>query len=94
MQDTLKHIDQHGYAPPTHGLPSWQGKKRPYANDGRDDTKTLPSKDSTGRDIRYHEFDVHPFRGESSRGTERLVTGTDGSAWYTHTHYKTFQRVR
>ncbi|MGH9514842.1 MAG: ribonuclease domain-containing protein [Terriglobales bacterium] len=30
----------------------------------------------------------------AGRGSERLVTGSDGSAYYTGDHYQTFQKVR
>ena len=28
-----------------------------------------------------------------SRGRERLVVGSDGSAWYTDNHYRTFRQI-
>jgi guanyl-specific ribonuclease Sa len=36
----------------------------------------------------YHETDVWPLSGP--RGTERIVTGDGGEAWYTPDHYGTF----
>lgn len=42
----------------------------------------------------YTEYDVNPYKYGKPRGTERIVTGTDGSAWYTPDHYKTWYRLR
>src|SRR5262245_30032017 len=47
----------------------------------------LPQKDRSGRRIHYREWDVHPLRRSGGRGPERLVTGSDGSAYYTADHY-------
>ena len=55
--------------------------------------KNLPQEDDKGRKIRYREWDVKPKVEGKNRGTERLVTGSDESAWYTKDHYKTFRRV-
>jgi len=43
--------------------------------------------------IRYKEYDVNPKISGQSRGTERLVIGDDGSAWYTNDHYETFTKI-
>jgi guanyl-specific ribonuclease Sa len=64
-----------------------------FMNDGRDGGQVLPRYDSAGRTIAYREWDVNPYTG-ANRGTERLVTGSDGSAWFTSDHYNTFVRVR
>ena len=42
----------------------------------------------------YTEYDVNPYKYGNPRGTERIVTGTDGSAWYTPDHYKAWYRLR
>jgi ribonuclease T1 len=55
--------------------------------------KRLPQKDDSGKPIRYQEWDVNPKIKGKNRGAERLVTGSDGSAWYTKDHYKTFKRI-
>lgn len=55
--------------------------------------KRLPGDDAGGRNIRYREWDVHPKEDGKNRGAERLVTGSDQSAWYTKDHYKTFQKI-
>lgn len=54
----------------------------------------LPSVDSRGASIAYREWDVHPYVEGVNRGGERLVTGSDGSAYFTTDHYKTFITVR
>jgi ribonuclease T1 len=56
--------------------------------------KVLPQTDAKGRKLQYREWDVNPLRKGVNRGPERLVTGSDGSAWYTADHYKTFNKVR
>jgi hypothetical protein len=40
----------------------------------------------------YTESDVWP--GVSSRGTERIVVGSNGEVWYSPDHYGTLRRVR
>jgi guanyl-specific ribonuclease Sa len=54
----------------------------------------LPKKDAMGRSIRYREWDVNPLRPGVNRGAERLVTGSDGSAYYTDDHYRSFKKIR
>ncbi len=65
----------------------------PFMNDGRDRGEVLPRRSADGRPVTYREWDVNPYTG-ANRGTERLVTGSDGSAWYTNDHYNTFVRIR
>lgn len=55
--------------------------------------KKLPQKAPDGKKIRYSEWDVHPKVQGQNRGAERLVTGSDHSAWYTRDHYKNFVQV-
>ena len=52
--------------------------------------KRLPAQTPAGERIRYSEWDVHPKVKGQNRGPERLVTGSDRSAWYTADHYKSF----
>ena len=56
--------------------------------------KRLPQKDKEGNTISYQEWDVNPKVQGVNRGAERLVTGSDGSAYYTSDHYRTFTKVR
>jgi guanyl-specific ribonuclease Sa len=64
-----------------------------FMNDGRDGGQVLPRTGADGKAVTYREWDVNPYTG-ANRGTERLVTGSDGSAWYTDDHYDSFVRIR
>lgn len=44
--------------------------------------------------MHYQEYDVHRWQEGENRGAERLVRGSDGSAWFTSNHYRTFKRIR
>jgi len=55
--------------------------------------KRLPKKDASGKKIKYREWDVHPKIKGKNRGAERLVTGSDGSAYFTGDHYSTFEKI-
>jgi guanyl-specific ribonuclease Sa len=50
----------------------------------------LPSVDGAGNPIAYREWDVNPYVKGVDRGPERLVTGGNGSAYYTGDHYDSF----
>lgn len=54
----------------------------------------LPTKTASGKRITYTEWDVNRREPGRSRDAERIVTGSDGSAWYTADHYNTFVRIR
>jgi ribonuclease T1 len=56
--------------------------------------KRLPEKNADGGRIRYREWDVHPKQNGQNRGPERLVTGSDKSAWFTPNHYRSFVKIR
>ncbi|MFC9514146.1 ribonuclease domain-containing protein [Nocardiaceae bacterium NPDC056970] len=47
-----------------------------------------------GQTVRYQEWDVNRKQSGRGRDAERIVTGSDGSAWYTDDHYETFARMR
>jgi guanyl-specific ribonuclease Sa len=47
----------------------------------------LPKTDSNGNPINYKEYDVNPYQKGVNRGTERIVIGSDGKAYYTNDHY-------
>lgn len=85
---TLAAIDDGGWpdtanAPGTKGGLTWQ-------NRGGD----LPRADADGARILYQEWDVNPKQRGQSRDADRIVTGSDGSAWYTGDHYTSFMRMR
>ncbi|NEW30171.1 ribonuclease domain-containing protein [Nocardia cyriacigeorgica] len=85
---TLREIDA-GRWPGSANSPGTKGGDRFY-NRGGD----LPAKDADGKAITYQEWDVNPKQPGRSRDAERIVTGSDGSAWYTGDHYETFTRMR
>lgn len=55
--------------------------------------KHLPQTTDDGQRIQYREWDVNPKKEGKNRGAERLVTGSDGRAWYTRDHYNSFVEV-
>ena len=56
--------------------------------------RLLPRQDVSGQRIQYQEWDVNPKKKGRNRGAERLVTGSDGRAWYTRDHYDSFVEVK
>jgi guanyl-specific ribonuclease Sa len=83
-RETLAYIRLHGYAPP-----GYVGG-RVFGNyEG-----LLPRYDPHRKRIEYREWDVRPKAEGRSRGAERLVTGSDGRAWYSADHYRSFIEVK
>jgi dienelactone hydrolase/guanyl-specific ribonuclease Sa len=82
--EVLEHVDATGEA-----LEGYVGGRN-FLNVER----RLPQTDRQGRRIRYREWDVNPQRPGVNRGAERLVTGDDGSAYFTRDHYDSFTRIR
>ncbi|MFC4602611.1 ribonuclease domain-containing protein [Rhodococcus kronopolitis] len=85
---TLDEIDSGDWpdsanAPGTKGGDPWRNRDR-----------TLPAKTGSGATVSYREWDVNPKRRGETRDAERIVTGSDGSAWYTADHYTSFVRMR
>jgi|SRR5262245_6096331 len=80
----LAHVDEHKEA-----MDGYEGG-RSFGNFER----RLPQTDDKGRRIKYREWDVNPLRPGVNRGAERLVTGSDGSAYFTDDHYASFKKVR
>ncbi|NOT36112.1 MAG: ribonuclease [Saprospiraceae bacterium] len=56
--------------------------------------KRLPITDSSGKKLKYQEWDVNPKEQGKNRGAERLITCSDNSAYYTSDHYKTFTKFK
>jgi dienelactone hydrolase len=54
----------------------------------------LAKRDGSGRPIKYREWDVNPLQAGVNRGAERLITGSDGTAYFTDDHYRTFKKIR
>lgn len=78
--DLLKYIKANGTAPDGYvGGRTFMNRE-----------KRLSNTDASGRKIKYREWDVNPKKKGKNRGTERVVTGSDESAYYTGDHYKTF----
>jgi len=67
---------------------------RQFMNDERGGTTPLPRRGADGRVIVYHEYDVNPRHQGVDRGPQRLVMGSDGSAYVTPDHYVTWERLR
>jgi guanyl-specific ribonuclease Sa len=80
----LQYVDENDKA-----MPGYEGGR----NFGNFE-KLLPQVDKKKRKIRYREWDVNPLKKGVNRGAERLVTGSDGSAYYTKDHYKSFIKIR
>ena len=76
----LEHLKNNKMHPPK----NYKGG-RIYENDGRNGGQKLPDEGAP-----YREYDIDPKLPNVKRGTERIVVGSDGSAWYTPDHYKTF----
>jgi ribonuclease T1 len=54
--------------------------------------KRLIVTDASGQRIKYQEWDVNPKQRGKNRGTERVITGSDNTAYYTNDHYRTFTK--
>jgi guanyl-specific ribonuclease Sa len=88
VETVLKHIDEH------HAAPNGYEGGREFHNAGRNGEESLPKRDAHDRPIKYQEWDVNLKVAGVNRGAERLVTGSDGSAYYTSDHYRTFTKIR
>jgi ribonuclease T1 len=85
----LKYVEEHHEAPA-----GYEGGREFHNSGGRDGEESLPRRDDRGRTVMYREWDVNRKVAGVNRGAERLVTGSDGSAYYTMDHYKTFTKIR
>jgi guanyl-specific ribonuclease Sa len=88
VQDTLNQIDA-GKWPGSANAPGTKGGGSFENREG-----LLPTADASGRPITYQEWDVNPKVPAQGRDGQRIVTGSDGSAWYTDGHYGSFRRIR
>ncbi len=81
--DVLEYVRRNGQAPESYvGGREFQNRE-----------KKLPAKSSDNKRIQYSEWDVQPKVQGKNRGAERLITGSDHSAWYTKDHYKSFEKI-
>ncbi len=85
---TLVEIDA-GRWPDSANAPGTKGGIAFRNSEGR-----LPAVGAGGGRVVYQEWDVNPKKNGQGRDAERIVTGNDGSAWYTLDHYDTFVRIR
>ncbi len=82
--------DQHGWQGNVSGQTPGTAAGRKYDNLNN----FLPSVDSAGNRITYQEFDVNNKLPNATRDSERFVRGSDGSVYYTDTHYQsTFLQI-
>ncbi|WP_082956480.1 ribonuclease domain-containing protein [Mycobacterium sp. E787] len=88
VRDVLQQIDA-GKWPGSANAPGTKGGSNFQNREG-----LLPPTDSSGKPITYQEWDVNPKVPGQNRDPQRIVTGSDGSAWYTDGHYGSFRRVR
>jgi guanyl-specific ribonuclease Sa len=86
--EVLEEVDRTGEPPEGYADP------HPFENDGRGNGQRLPENDEEGRPITYKTYDVKPYTPGVNRGAERLVVGSDGSAYYTSDHYGTFTQIQ
>jgi guanyl-specific ribonuclease Sa len=63
-----------------------------FRNDGGTGGSILPRLDDSGTPITYRKWGTVPGAGNLKPGGERIVTGSDGSFWYSPDHYRTFIR--
>ncbi|MFA0814260.1 MAG: ribonuclease domain-containing protein [Anaerofustis sp.] len=60
----------------------------------RNEDGFLPEVDELGNSINYREFDVKNKHSDECRDAERFVVGTDGSVYYTDSHYGDIESPR
>ena len=91
-----------------HALPIGPGSQKAWTVLNRIDAKGAPLPGYKGGSIfknkdgvlpetpgvTYREWDVNPYTKGVDRGVERIVTGSDGSAFWTGDHYDTFLMFR
>jgi ribonuclease T1 len=68
-----------------------KGGPFPYERDGvvfANREKLLPARERGW----YREYTVRT-PGERTRGARRIVAGRDGTLYYSHDHYRSFQRI-
>ena len=81
--NVLNFLKSHNWHPPQ----NYKGGKI-FSNDGRNNGQKLPD-----NGVIYRKYDIDPKIPGEKRGAERIVVGSDGSAWYTPDHYISFYRM-
>ncbi|WP_344385519.1 putative T7SS-secreted protein [Streptomyces thermolineatus] len=94
--DVIGEIEEWGVHPFSRANGGIAGPEIPenFRNGGRNGGHQLPEFDESGRRIRYQEWGTIPSAGNPKPGNERIVTGSDGSIYYTPTHYQTWIRYK
>jgi RHS repeat-associated protein len=92
-KDATDWVDNGGGSSNAPQRPGYTGG-RTFQNDGRGGGQVLPKTDANGNPITYREWDVNPRTPGVNRGAERVVTGSDGSSYYTDNHYQTFTKIK
>ena len=82
VKEAFRKYDNAGWQGNVSGQTQGTNAGRKWGNrDGQ-----LPTVDMDGNSITYREFDVNNYNGVSRDG-ERFIVGSDGSVWYTDSHY-------
>ncbi|WP_438453231.1 RHS repeat-associated core domain-containing protein, partial [Streptomyces asiaticus] len=71
----------------------WHGPNlttEPFSNSGKNGAYRLPTHDASGNPITYREYGAPASSANPKPGGERTVWGSDGSIYYTPTHYQTY----
>lgn len=83
VQDAFQKYDKSGWKGNVPGQTKGTSAGGEYGNkDNR-----LPSVDSMGNPITYNEWDVNNKQDGMTRDGQRFVTGSDGSIYFTDSHY-------
>jgi hypothetical protein len=83
VQNAFHRYDAHGWKGTPPGQPNGMRAGKHFVNR----KNQLPQADKSGNPITYREFDVNPKNPVTGRDAERFVVGSDGSVYYTDSHY-------
>ena len=83
VQDAFKKYDDAGWQGNVPGQTKGTKAGKLYLNSDR----SLPAVDGNGNPITYKEWDVNNKQPGQCRDGERFITGSDGSIYYTDSHY-------
>ncbi|MFD8951573.1 putative T7SS-secreted protein [Streptomyces xanthophaeus] len=90
--ESLQDVSKYGFSwmggPDFYGPKSWWSE--PFENSGKNGGYQLPTHEPSGKPINYSEYGTYPSPDNPKPGGERWVLGSDGSAYYTPTHYQTY----
>jgi guanyl-specific ribonuclease Sa len=83
VQAAFQRYDAHGWK----GTPPGQSRNINAGGNYYNKDNYLPQVDKSGNPITYREFDVNTKDPVTGRDVERFVVGSDGSVYYTDSHY-------